>query len=106
MQRRAWRNRVIVVCGQQVALGRVHAWQTLIVAVSETALAIELDDAESRVVRRTTATPVRNIKADQPWTVPSFLRVSVNHHARTKPGRFTWHATAGHATRLRVPAEL
>ena len=36
---------VIVVCGQQVALGRVHAWQT-------------------------------------------------------------WHATAGHATRLRVPAEL
>ena len=26
---------------------------------------IELDDAETRVVRRTTTTPVRNIKADR-----------------------------------------
>jgi hypothetical protein len=31
----------------------------------------QLDDAETRVVRRTTTTPVRNIKADRPWTVPS-----------------------------------
>jgi hypothetical protein len=31
----------------------------------------ELDDAENRVVRRTTSKPVRNIKADWPWTVPS-----------------------------------
>ena len=27
-----------------------------------------LDDAETRVVRRTTTTPVRNINADRPWT--------------------------------------
>ena len=40
-------------------------------AVSDTTLAIELDDAETRVVRRTTIKPVRNIKADRPWTVPS-----------------------------------
>ncbi len=26
---------------------------------------------QGRVVRRTTTTPVRNIKADRPWTVPS-----------------------------------
>jgi hypothetical protein len=37
----------------------------------DTTLAIELDDAETRVVRHTTTTPVRNIKADRPWTVPS-----------------------------------
>jgi hypothetical protein len=30
----------------------------------------ELDDQKTRVVRRTT-TPLRNIKADRPWTVPS-----------------------------------
>jgi hypothetical protein len=41
------------------------------VAVSETTLAIELDGAETRVVRRTTTTAVRNIKADRPWTVPT-----------------------------------
>jgi hypothetical protein len=34
-------------------------------AVSDTTLVIELDEAETRVVRRTT-TPDRNIKADRP----------------------------------------
>jgi hypothetical protein len=43
-----------VVCGQKIALGRTHAGQTLTVAVSETTLAIELDDAETGAVRRTT----------------------------------------------------
>jgi transposase InsO family protein len=71
VQRRASATGVIVVCGQKIALGRTHAGQTLTIAVSDTTLAIELDDAETRVVRRTTTTPVRNIKADRPWTVPS-----------------------------------
>jgi hypothetical protein len=71
VQRRASTTGVIVVCGQKISLGRTHAGQTLTIAVSDTTLAIELDDAETRVVRRTTTTPVRNIKADRPWTVPS-----------------------------------
>jgi transposase InsO family protein len=71
VQRRASATGVIVICGQKIALGRAHAGQTLTIAVSDTTLAIELDDAETRVVRRTTTTPVRNIKADRPWTVPS-----------------------------------
>jgi transposase InsO family protein len=71
VQRRASATGVIVVCRQKIALGRAHAGQTLTVAVSDTTLAIELDDAETRVVRRTSTTPVRNIKADRPWTVPS-----------------------------------
>ena len=37
--------------------------------VSDTTLAIELDDGETRVVRRTTTLPVRNIKADRPRPV-------------------------------------
>jgi hypothetical protein len=37
-------------------------------------------------VCRTTTTPVRNIKAERPWTVPQFPRVSVKHHlARNRP---------------------
>jgi transposase InsO family protein len=71
VQRRASATGLIVVCGQKIALGRAHAGQTLAIAVSDTTLAIELDDAETRVVRRTTTTPVRNIKADRPWTVTS-----------------------------------
>jgi len=43
--------------------------ETVAIAVSGTTLAIELDD--TRVVRRTTTTPVRNIKADRPRTLPS-----------------------------------
>jgi hypothetical protein len=35
------------------------AYQTLTVAVSETTLAIELDDGETRVVRRTTTQAIR-----------------------------------------------
>ena len=57
--------------GQKIALGRIHRHQTLTVHVSETTLAIELDDGETRVVRRTTTTPVRNIKANRPRPVLS-----------------------------------
>jgi hypothetical protein len=44
---------------------------TLTVYVSDATLAIELDDAETRAVRRTTTAPVRNIKANRPRTAPS-----------------------------------
>lgn len=62
---------MITVYSQRVALGRVHRHQTVKIHVSETTLAIELDDGKTRVVRRTTTLPVRNINADRPRTVPS-----------------------------------
>lgn len=68
VQRRASNTGVVMVCGQKVALGRAHQHQTVTIAVSETTLAIELDDHEVRVVRRTTTLPIRNIKADRPRT--------------------------------------
>jgi hypothetical protein len=40
--------------GRRLPWAAPHAGQTLTVAASETTLAIELDDAETRVVRRTT----------------------------------------------------
>jgi hypothetical protein len=54
---------------RKVALGRIHARRTVTVMVSETTLTIELDDGESRVVRRTTTTAVRNIKGNRPRPV-------------------------------------
>jgi len=71
VQRRASNTGVIMVCGQKIALGRAHQHQTVTIHVAETTLAIELDDGETRVVRRTTTLPVRNIKADRPRPVTS-----------------------------------
>ena len=65
-QRRASNSGVIMICGQKIALGRVHAHRTVTVHVSETTLAIELADGDTRVVPRTTTQPVRNIKANRP----------------------------------------
>jgi transposase InsO family protein len=68
VQRRASNTGVIMVAGQKVALGRLHAGQTVTVHVSETTLAIDLPDAETRVVRRTTEQAVRSIKGQRPRT--------------------------------------
>jgi transposase InsO family protein len=65
VQRRVSATGVITVCGQRVALGRVHAGRTVRVHVSDHTLAIELDD-ETRTDRRTTTRPVQNIKAHRP----------------------------------------
>src|SRR6266516_2366981 len=70
MQRRASATGAIMACGQKIALGRIHAGQTLTIAVPDIMLAVELDDQETRVVRRSTTKPVGNIKTDRPWTVP------------------------------------
>jgi transposase InsO family protein len=73
VQRRVSTTGVIVVCRQQVALGRSHQHQTVTVWVSDTTLAVELDDGETRVVRRTTTIPIRNIKANRPQTAQHCL---------------------------------
>jgi hypothetical protein len=62
VQRRASNSGIVIVCGQKVALGRLHRWQTVTIAVSEDTLAIEPPDQD----RRTTNSPVRNIKAARP----------------------------------------
>lgn len=69
VQRRASNTGCVMVCGQKVHLGRTYKHRTLTIAVSETTLAIELDDGETRVIRRTTSAPPRSIKADRPRTV-------------------------------------
>ena len=65
VQRRTDRSGTLMVCGQRVSLGRDHAHQTLRIAVSDTTLAIDLNDGETRVVRRSTSRPPRGAKAAQ-----------------------------------------
>jgi hypothetical protein len=68
VHRRASNTGVIMVAGQKIALGRGHAGRTVSIAVSETTLAIELPDDETRVVRRTTEQAVRSTKGQRPRT--------------------------------------
>ncbi|MET7401536.1 hypothetical protein ABZS66_49450 [Dactylosporangium sp. NPDC005572] len=64
--RRASNSGVVMVVGQKVALGRIHAGKTI--AITDTQLAIHCDDG-TRTIRRTTDHPVRNIKANRPRKV-------------------------------------
>jgi transposase InsO family protein len=65
VQRRASNSGVIMVAGQKVALGRMHAWATVTVYVAETTLTIEAGD-DIRTVARTTTQTVRNIRPMRP----------------------------------------
>ncbi|MEU4640347.1 hypothetical protein [Micromonospora sp. NPDC023814] len=66
VQRRASNSGIIMVTGQKVALSRAHRHQTVTVTVSDTTLAIDLTDGDTKVVRRTTNQPVRSIKGQRP----------------------------------------
>jgi transposase InsO family protein len=68
VQRRASATGVIMVAGQKVALGRVHQHQTVTVLVSETTLAVEFADGDTKIISRTTSQPVRSIKGQRPRT--------------------------------------
>jgi len=65
VQRRASNTGIVMVVGQKIALGRVHAGKTVTIDVTETELVIRCDDG-SRTVRRTTDQPVTRIKAHRP----------------------------------------
>jgi Integrase core domain len=71
VQRQASNTGVIMVVGQKIALGRMHKHQTVTVLVSDTTLAIEFPDGDTRVIRRTTTQPVRSIKGQRPRTATS-----------------------------------
>jgi transposase InsO family protein len=66
VQRRASNTGVIMVAGQKVALGRLHAHTVVTVHVADTTLTIETTGGDTRTVARTTTTPVRYVKASRP----------------------------------------
>ena len=65
-QRVASNTGVIMIAGQKIALGRIHARQIVTVYVAADTITIDLASDDIRVVRRTTTQPVRSIKAQQP----------------------------------------
>jgi hypothetical protein len=65
VQRVASNTGVIMVTGQKIALGRIHARQIVTVHVATDTMTIELGGDDTRTVRRTTTQPVRSIKAQQ-----------------------------------------
>jgi transposase InsO family protein len=64
VQRRASNTGMIMIAGQNIALGRSYAHRVLTAHVSETTIAVELD-GDTRTIARTTTRPVRRIKADR-----------------------------------------
>jgi hypothetical protein len=63
-QRVASNTGVIMVAGQKIALGRIHARQIVTVHVAADVITIDLGE-DTRTIRRTTTQPVRSIKAQQ-----------------------------------------
>jgi len=68
VQRRASNTGVIMVAGQKIALGRIHAGHTVSVHVADTTMTIDFGD-DTRTVQRTTTQPVRSIKGQRPRKV-------------------------------------
>jgi hypothetical protein len=67
VQRRASATGVILVARQKIALGRAQAGRTVTVHVAEHTLTIETEGGP-RTVTRTTTRPIRNLKANRPWS--------------------------------------
>jgi transposase InsO family protein len=68
-QRRASNTGIIMIAGQKIALGRIHAGRVVTVHVAEHTITIDLGGDDTRTVRRTTNQPVRSIKAHRPREV-------------------------------------
>jgi transposase InsO family protein len=66
VQRVASNTGVIMVAGQKIALGRIHAGQIVTARVAETTITIDYGGDDTRTVQRTTTQPVRSYKAQQP----------------------------------------
>jgi len=68
VQRRPSATGVILVAGQKLALGRIHAHTVVTVHVAEHTITVDFDDGAQRIFRRTTTHPVRSYKAQRPRT--------------------------------------
>ncbi|MEU4714254.1 hypothetical protein AB0F73_11460 [Micromonospora purpureochromogenes] len=75
VQRRASSSGVVMVVGQKIALGRVHAGKTVAIDVTDTTLTVDCDDDGPRTFRRTNDQPVRSIKAHRPRKIDHFRPV-------------------------------
>jgi transposase InsO family protein len=66
VQRRASNTGVIMVVGQKIALGRIHAGTIVTAHIADDTITIDLGGDDTRTIRRTTTDPVRRVKAQRP----------------------------------------
>jgi transposase InsO family protein len=66
VQRRASNTGVVMVAGQKIALGRIHAARVVTIHVADHTMTIDLGGDDTRTIRRTTTQAVRSIKAHRP----------------------------------------
>jgi len=85
VQRRASNTGVIMVAGQKIALGRIHAGQIVNVHVAEHTMTIDLGGDDTRTIRRTTTQSVRSIKAHRPRRRPGEPAPAASHGGSPAP---------------------
>jgi hypothetical protein len=78
VQRAASSTGVIMVAGQKIALGRIHARQIATVHVAADIMTVDLGE-DTRTVRRTTTQPARSIKPSSTARPPMFPRQPGKH---------------------------
>ena len=83
VQRRVSATGTVMVCRQVVSLGRTYAGQTVTVHVAESTLTVELD-GQVRVIQRTTAIPVRHVKANKPHKISDVVQAHRQASAGTR----------------------
>jgi len=66
VQRRASDTGIIMVAGQKIALGRIHAGHVVTAHVAAETVTVDLGGEDTRTIRRTTTQPVRSVKAHRP----------------------------------------
>jgi hypothetical protein len=89
-QRRASNTGVIMIAGQKIALGRIHAGQVVTVHVAAGTITIDLAGEDTRTVRRTTTQPARSIKAHRPRKAAHVSQATWKACPGTDPSRIRW----------------
>ncbi len=79
MQRRASNTGIVMVVGQKIALGRIHAHQTVTIHVAEDTLTIDLPDGGTRAVRRTPPSRPATSRPSDPARSAMFSSPDVKH---------------------------
>jgi len=100
VQWRASNSGSICVALQKVALGRVHAYETVSVEVTETQLRVHCDDG-IRIIARTTTLPITRVQGPSaPQTKPSMKPPrKPRHHVKHQLGP-KWAGSTGQRNEL------
>jgi hypothetical protein len=90
VQRRASNTGVIMVVGQKITPGRIHAGKAVTVHVAHDTMTIDLSGDDTRTVRRTTTQAVRSTKAHRPPKAAHVSQATCKASPGTEPSIIWW----------------